>query len=108
MKRAPDWLPPLAGAILAAGAMHGAWLVSRAAGYVPDCIPHLEGCHSVSEAARNGAANGPGPNDRHGEAGEVQTTRPRQPAKVRTHCQKKPERRMSPLRSQMTTINNAG
>ena len=57
MKRAPDWLPPLAGAILAAGAMHGAWLVSRAAGYVPDCIPHLEGCHSVSEAARNGAAN---------------------------------------------------
>ena len=57
MKRAPDWLPPLAGAILAAGAMHGAWLVSRAAGYVPDCIPHLEGCTSVSEAARHGAAN---------------------------------------------------
>ena len=57
MKRAPDWLPPLAAAILAAGAMHGAWLLSRAAGYVPDCIPHLEGCHSVSEAARHGAAN---------------------------------------------------
>ena len=57
MKRFPEWLPPLAGAILAAGAVHGAWLISRAAGYVPDCIPHLEGCHSVSEAARHGAAN---------------------------------------------------
>ena len=57
MKRPPDWAPPLAGAILAAVAMHGAWLISRGAGYVPDCIPHLEGCHSVSEAARHGAAN---------------------------------------------------
>ena len=57
MKRAPDWLPPLAGALLGASAVHGAWLLSRAAGYVPDCIPHLEGCHSVSEAARHGAAN---------------------------------------------------
>ena len=57
MKRSPDWLPPLLGAILAATAVHAAWLVSRAAGHVPDCIPHLEGCHSVSEAARYGAAN---------------------------------------------------
>ena len=57
MKRVPDWLPPIAAAILAAVAMHGAWLLSRAAGYVPDCIPHLEGCHSVSESARHGAAN---------------------------------------------------
>ena len=57
MKRVPDWLPPLAAAILAAVAMHGAWLLSRGAGYVPDCIPHLQGCHSVSESARHGAAN---------------------------------------------------
>jgi hypothetical protein len=57
VERVPDWLPPLAGAILAAAAIHGAWLASRAAGYVPDCIPHLEGCTSVSEAARHGAAN---------------------------------------------------
>jgi hypothetical protein len=57
LKRVPDWAPPLAGALLAAAAMHGAWIISRAAGYVPDCIPHLEGCHSVSEAARHGAAN---------------------------------------------------
>ena len=57
MKRLPDWVPPLFGAILAAGAVHGAWLLSRAAGYVPDCIPHFQGCASVSEAARHGAAN---------------------------------------------------
>lgn len=57
MKRVPDWLPPLAGALLAAVAMHGAWLISRAAGHVPDCIPHFQGCASVSEAARYGAAN---------------------------------------------------
>ena len=57
MKQVPDWIPSLAGALLAAVAMHGAWLISRAAGYVPDCIPHFEGCTSVSEAARHGAAN---------------------------------------------------
>lgn len=57
MKRIPDWLPPLAGALLAAVAMHGAFLVSRSAGYVPDCVPHFQGCASVSEAARHGAAN---------------------------------------------------
>jgi hypothetical protein len=53
----PDWVPPLAGAVLAFVAMHGAWLLSRAAGYVPACVPHFEGCHSVSEAGRHGAAN---------------------------------------------------
>ncbi len=37
--------------------MHGAWLMSRAAGLVPDCIPHFQGCTSVSEAARYGSAN---------------------------------------------------
>ena len=25
---------------------------------MPDCIPHFQGCHSVSEAGRHGAANG--------------------------------------------------
>lgn len=57
MKRIPDWVPPLAGAVLAAIAVHGAFLISRAAGAVPDCIPHLQGCASVSESARHGAAN---------------------------------------------------
>jgi hypothetical protein len=50
-------VPPLTAALLAAVAIHGAWLLSRAAGYVPDCIPHFEGCTSVSRAARHGAAN---------------------------------------------------
>jgi hypothetical protein len=57
LKRVPDWLPPLAGALLAAAAMHGAWLISRTTGLVPDCIPHFQGCTSVSEAARYGGAN---------------------------------------------------
>jgi len=38
-------------------AVHAAWLLSRAAGYVPDCIPHIEGCTSISRAARQGAGN---------------------------------------------------
>ena len=57
MKHIPEWVAPAAGAILAAVAMHGAFLISRAAGYVPDCIPHFQGCASVSESARHGAAN---------------------------------------------------
>jgi hypothetical protein len=57
LKRVPDWLPPFAGALLAFVAMHAAWLLSRSAGLVPDCIPHIEGCTSVSRAARQGAGN---------------------------------------------------
>jgi hypothetical protein len=58
LKRVPDWVPPFAGALLAFVAMHAAWLLSRSAGLVPDCIPHLEGCTSVSRAARHGTGNG--------------------------------------------------
>lgn len=34
-----------------------AWPLSREAGYIPDCNPFLEGCASISRAARHGAAN---------------------------------------------------
>lgn len=34
-----------------------AWPLSREAGFVPDCNPFLDGCASVSRAARHGAAN---------------------------------------------------
>jgi hypothetical protein len=43
--------------VVPAVAVHAAWLLSRAAGYVPDCIPHIEGCTSISRAARHGAGN---------------------------------------------------
>ena len=39
-------------------AVHAAWWLARAAGDIPDCIPHVEGCTSISRAARHGTANG--------------------------------------------------
>ena len=57
MKRAPPWLLPLACAVVPAIAVHAAWWISRSAGHIPDCIPHLEGCTSISRAARHGTAN---------------------------------------------------
>jgi hypothetical protein len=54
---APSWLLPLACALVPALAVHAAWLLSLQAGTVPDCIPHLEGCTSISRAARHGSAN---------------------------------------------------
>jgi|SRR5688572_13637678 len=53
----PGFLLPLACALLPAIAAHWAWWLSRAAGYIPDCIPHLEGCTSISRAARYGTGN---------------------------------------------------
>src|SRR5690349_21628974 len=53
----PGRLLPLACAVLPAIAVHWAWWLSRAAGYIPDCIPHLEGCTSISRAARHGTGN---------------------------------------------------
>jgi hypothetical protein len=44
-------------AVIPAVAVHAAWLMSRAGGHVPDCIPHIEGCTSISRAARHGAGN---------------------------------------------------
>lgn len=57
MKRAPPWLLPAACAVVPFVAVHAAWWLSRAAGTIPDCIPHFEGCTSISRAARHGAAN---------------------------------------------------
>lgn len=57
MKRVPPWFLPAACAVVPFVAVHAAWWLSRAAGTIPDCIPHLEGCTSISRAARHGAAN---------------------------------------------------
>jgi hypothetical protein len=57
VRRAPHWLLPLACALVPAVAVHVAWLLSRSAGAIPDCIPHFEGCTSISRAARYGIAN---------------------------------------------------
>ena len=57
MVRGPRWLLPFACAVLPVVAVHWAWWLSRAAGYIPDCIPHLEGCTSISRAARHGTGN---------------------------------------------------
>lgn len=34
-----------------------AWPLSRDAGYIPDCNPFIDGCASISRAARHGVAN---------------------------------------------------
>jgi len=57
LKRMPAWLLPLACAVVPAVAAHAAWGLARAAGDIPDCIPHIEGCTSISRAARHGNAN---------------------------------------------------
>lgn len=38
-------------------ASHTAWIISIAEGYIPSCIPYLEGCTSISRAARYGLGN---------------------------------------------------
>lgn len=59
MSRAPVplWPLPLAIATTLVVATHLAWWVSMQAGYVPHCIPYLEGCTSISRAARHGLGN---------------------------------------------------
>lgn len=37
-------------------AVHGAWAISLNAGLIPACIPYIEGCTSISRAARQGDA----------------------------------------------------
>jgi len=44
-------------ALLPLVAGHGAYLISASQELVPWCLPHLEGCTSVSRAARSGDAN---------------------------------------------------
>jgi hypothetical protein len=53
----PPWLLALACALIPAGAIGCAWWLSVRAGHIPDCIPHLEGCTSISRAARHGTGN---------------------------------------------------
>ncbi len=50
------WLP-LACALIPVFAVHVAWWLSVRDGHVPFCIPYLEGCTSISRAARHGLGN---------------------------------------------------
>jgi hypothetical protein len=53
----PLWpIPPLV-ALVPFAAAHLAYAVSIEAGHVPACVPYLEGCTSISRAARNGLGN---------------------------------------------------
>lgn len=51
----PEWLAWLA-ALLPVTVIHGLYLYSAQAGYVPWCLPYLDGCTSISAAARQGGA----------------------------------------------------
>ena len=53
----PLWPLPLAVAATLVVATHLAWWLSVQAGHVPWCIPYLEGCTSISRAARHGLGN---------------------------------------------------
>ncbi|CAN5604907.1 hypothetical protein BH23PSE2_BH23PSE2_08170 [soil metagenome] len=53
----PLWPLPLAIALTLTVAVHLAWALSLHAGHVPPCIPYLEGCTSISRAARHGVGN---------------------------------------------------
>lgn len=53
----PLWPLPFAVAVILMVAVHLAWWVSVQAGYIPSCVPYLEGCTSISRAARHGLGN---------------------------------------------------
>lgn len=53
----PHWLLPLSVAVLPLLVTHLALWLSIQAGHVPACLPYLEGCTSISRAARHGLAN---------------------------------------------------
>ena len=53
----PLWPVPLVIAATLVVATHLAWWVSMQAGHIPYCIPYLEGCTSISRAARHGLGN---------------------------------------------------
>ena len=55
--RIPLWPLPLLIALLFLFAAHVAYLLSIQAGHVPACVPYLEGCVSISRAARHGVGN---------------------------------------------------
>jgi hypothetical protein len=53
----PLWPIPLLVALVPFFAAHLALAVSIEAGHVPTCVPYLEGCTSISRAARHGLGN---------------------------------------------------
>jgi len=53
----PLWPIPLIAATLMLVAAVSAWWISVAYGYIPYCNPFLDGCVSISRAARHGLAN---------------------------------------------------
>ncbi len=53
----PLWWLPLLCAIVPFLATHLAWWLSLEAGHIPACIPYIEGCTSISRAARHGLGN---------------------------------------------------
>lgn len=53
----PLWPLPFAIAAVMTIAAHAAWWLSVRDGHVPMCIPYLEGCTSISRAARHGLGN---------------------------------------------------
>ena len=55
--RLPLWPLPLLIAVLFLVAAHAAYLLSIQAGHVPACMPYMEGCVSISRAARHGLGN---------------------------------------------------
>lgn len=53
----PLWPLPAAIAVVFLLGTHAAWALSVHAGIVPGCVPYLEGCTSISRAAREGDGN---------------------------------------------------
>lgn len=51
------WPLPLAVALVPVFAAHLAYALSIEAGHVPACVPYVEGCTSISRAARHGLGN---------------------------------------------------
>lgn len=52
----PSWLPWVL-VLLPLLAVHSSYLLSASSGSVPWCLPYVEGCTSISRAARHGVAN---------------------------------------------------
>jgi hypothetical protein len=51
------WWLPLVIAVVPFVVTHAALVISIERGYVPACVPYLDGCTSISRAARHGLAN---------------------------------------------------
>lgn len=53
----PLWPLPLLAALIPVVVTHLAWGLSLRDGHVPACVPYLDGCISISRAARHGLGN---------------------------------------------------